>query len=97
MTEESKAMQLQEQEIVQSNGTERMRARATFLPRADIYETEDHVVVTVICPVPAKIRLMSRWKRIYSQSQLIRPTGAQMATPWHLPNSMLAITNAASG
>jgi HSP20 family molecular chaperone IbpA len=50
MTEESKAMQLQEQEMVKSNGTERMRARATFIPRADIYETEDNVVVTVDMP-----------------------------------------------
>ena len=50
MTEESKEMQLQEQEIVQSNGTERMRARATFIPRADIYETDNNVVVTVDMP-----------------------------------------------
>ena len=50
MTKESKEMQLQEQEIVQSNGTERMRARATFIPRADIYETDDNVAVTVDIP-----------------------------------------------
>jgi HSP20 family protein len=50
MTEEAKTMQLQEQEMVQSDGTERMRARTTFLPRADIYETEDNVVVTVDMP-----------------------------------------------
>ena len=50
MTEESKAMQVQEQELVHSNGTERMRARATFIPRSDIYETDDNVVVTVDMP-----------------------------------------------
>jgi HSP20 family molecular chaperone IbpA len=50
MTEKSKEMQVQEQEMVQSNGTERMRARATFIPRSDIYETEDEVVVTLDMP-----------------------------------------------
>jgi len=50
MAEESKAMQVQEQELAQSNGSERMRARATFIPRADIFETDDEVVVTVDMP-----------------------------------------------
>jgi HSP20 family protein len=50
MTEESKTMQVQDQEMVESDGTERMRARATFIPRADIYETDDNVVVTVDIP-----------------------------------------------
>jgi len=50
MTEETKAMEVQEQEMVQTEGTERMRARATFIPRADIFETEDNVVVTVDMP-----------------------------------------------
>ena len=50
MTKESKEMQVQEQEMVKSNGTERMRARPTFIPRSDIYETEDNVVVTLDMP-----------------------------------------------
>lgn len=50
MTEETKAMEVQEQEMVQTEGSERMRSRATFIPRADIYETEDHVVVTLDMP-----------------------------------------------
>jgi len=50
MTKESNAMQVQEQEFVQSNGNERMRARATFVPQADIYETEEDVVVTLDMP-----------------------------------------------
>lgn len=50
MTEETKEMQVQEQEMIEGNGTERMRARATFIPRADIYETEDDVVVTLDMP-----------------------------------------------
>jgi HSP20 family molecular chaperone IbpA len=50
MTEESKEMQVQEQEMVKSNGSERMRALPTFIPRSDIYETEDNVVVTLDMP-----------------------------------------------
>jgi HSP20 family protein len=50
MAEETKAIEVQEQEIVQDNGTERMRSRETFVPRADIYETEEDVFVTVDMP-----------------------------------------------
>ena len=50
MTKESQEMQVQEQEMVKSNGSERMRALPTFIPRSDIYETEDNVVVTLDMP-----------------------------------------------
>jgi HSP20 family molecular chaperone IbpA len=50
MVEESKEMQVQEQEMVKSNGSERMRARPIFIPRSDIYETEYNVVVTLDMP-----------------------------------------------
>jgi HSP20 family protein len=50
MTEATKAMEIQEQEMVQTDGTERMRTRSTFIPRADIFETEENVVVTVDMP-----------------------------------------------
>jgi HSP20 family molecular chaperone IbpA len=50
MAEESKEMQVQEQEMVQSDGTERMRSQVNFIPRSDIYETKDNVVVTLDMP-----------------------------------------------
>jgi len=50
MTDEMKTMQVQEQEMVQTDGTERMRDRTTFVPRADIYETEENVVITLDMP-----------------------------------------------
>jgi HSP20 family molecular chaperone IbpA len=50
MAENTNAMQVQEQEMIESDGTERMRERATFIPRADIYETDEIVVVTVDMP-----------------------------------------------
>ena len=50
MTEETNDMEVQEQELVQADGTERMRTRSVFVPRADIYETMENVVVTVDMP-----------------------------------------------
>ncbi len=50
MTEETNAMEVQEQELVQADGTERMRTRSVFVPQADIYETMEDVVVTVDMP-----------------------------------------------
>jgi HSP20 family molecular chaperone IbpA len=50
MAEKIKEMQVQEQEMVEGNGTERFRARPTFIPRSDIYETEDHVVIILDLP-----------------------------------------------
>jgi len=50
MAEKSKELQVQEQEMIQTDGSERMRAHTTFIPRSDIYETEINVVVTVDMP-----------------------------------------------
>jgi HSP20 family molecular chaperone IbpA len=50
MTEETKAMEVHEQEIVPAEETERMRARSTFVPRADIYETDEGVIVLLDMP-----------------------------------------------
>ena len=50
MTEKNKTMEVQKQEEIQTDGTERMRDRATFIPRSDIFETEEAVVVTLDMP-----------------------------------------------
>jgi len=50
MAEEKKEMEVHEQEKVQTEGAERMRARPTFVPRADIYETEENVLLAVDMP-----------------------------------------------
>jgi HSP20 family molecular chaperone IbpA len=52
MAAKTKDMELQEvekQEIVES-GAERTRARKAFVPRADIYETDDELVVVADMP-----------------------------------------------
>lgn len=50
MSEEMKTMQVQEQEIVPNEGTERIRERATLIPRTDIYETEENIVLVLDMP-----------------------------------------------
>jgi len=52
MAEEKKELQLQEaqkQEVVES-GAERTRPRPAFIPRADIYELNDEIVVVADMP-----------------------------------------------
>mgnify|MGYP001053277368 CR=1 FL=1 len=50
MAEETTTMQVQEQEIVPDEGTERIRERRTFIPRTDIYETEENIVLVLDMP-----------------------------------------------
>ncbi len=50
MAEETKTMQVQEQEIVPDQGTERIRERATFIPRTDIYETDENMILVLDMP-----------------------------------------------
>jgi len=50
MSDETKAMAVQEQEMVPADGTERIRERPSFVPRADIYETDKDVIVTLDMP-----------------------------------------------
>ncbi|MDX9865790.1 MAG: Hsp20 family protein, partial [Anaerolineaceae bacterium] len=50
MTEKNKEMEVQKQEEIQADGTERLHERATFIPRSDIYETEETFVVTMDMP-----------------------------------------------
>jgi HSP20 family protein len=52
MTEETKDLQVQEtekQEVIES-GAERTREKACFVPRADIYETNDGITVVADMP-----------------------------------------------
>lgn len=50
MSEKTKEMEIQEQELIQSDGTESIRARSTFVPRADIYESDESVGLIVDMP-----------------------------------------------
>lgn len=50
MTTESKAIEAQEQEMVPDGETERTRERICLVPRADIYETDENISVTLDMP-----------------------------------------------
>lgn len=50
MSEEIKSMVVQDQEMAPMEDTERTRERITFVPRADIYETDENVFVVVDMP-----------------------------------------------
>jgi HSP20 family molecular chaperone IbpA len=50
MTAESKAMEVEKQEIVPEEGTERTRECPCFMPRADIYQTEEKIVIVMDMP-----------------------------------------------
>ena len=50
MANEKQELEVQKQEMIPSDETERTREYRCFVPRADIYETEDNVVVIVDMP-----------------------------------------------
>lgn len=50
MATEEKALEAQKQEITESEEIERTRECQCFTPRADIYETEDNIVVVADLP-----------------------------------------------
>lgn len=50
MAKENKELEVQEQELAQTGEFERLSPRTTFIPRADIYETEEDVVVILDMP-----------------------------------------------
>ncbi len=50
MTNDKKELEVQKQEMIPSDETERTRECRCFVPRSDIYETEDNVVVVVDMP-----------------------------------------------
>ena len=50
MTDQNKALEVQKEEMLPTEGTERTRETRCFVPRADIYETEDAMFVMVDMP-----------------------------------------------
>ncbi len=50
MTEETKAMEVQEQERLPEERTERIRDKACYLPQSDIYETEEDYYLVLDMP-----------------------------------------------
>jgi HSP20 family protein len=74
MTEETKAMEVEKQEMVPAEDTERTRETCCFVPRADIYETEDKIVVVTDMPgVGAKSLDITLEKNILTINGYVEP------------------------
>ena len=54
MTDESKALEVQKQEVTTLEDTERTRECQCFIPRADIYETEEDHKYNLTLPIDYK-------------------------------------------
>jgi len=54
MTEKEKALQVEKEEVSLEEGAEWARDRRIFIPRADIYENDDNIVVAVDLPGAAE-------------------------------------------
>jgi len=50
MTENTKTMEVEKEEVTSAEGTERTRECACFVPRADIYEVDDQIVIVADVP-----------------------------------------------
>lgn len=50
MANEEKSLEVQKQELAETEEVERTRECACYIPRADIYETEDNIVVVADMP-----------------------------------------------
>jgi len=50
MTTESKNLEVKKEELAPAEGTERTRETRVYIPRTDIYETENEVVLTADVP-----------------------------------------------
>jgi len=50
MKEEPKDLEVTKEEVKTSEGTERTRDRRAYIPRANIYETNDHIVIVADMP-----------------------------------------------
>jgi len=68
MADNNKSMEVQKQEITPTEETERTADVPCFVPRADIYENEDEIIVVWMFLVWMKKRLILPWRRISSPS-----------------------------
>jgi HSP20 family protein len=50
MEHQNQALEAEKQEITTMDETERTRDRQCFIPRADIYETDDHIILLADIP-----------------------------------------------
>lgn len=82
MTDETKTMEASKQEAVPAEGTERTRECPCFVPRADIYEKDEAIVVVVDMPgVSGEAIDIMLEKNILTISGTVTPHGPEDYTP----------------
>jgi len=83
MTEEAKAMEVQEQESVPEERTERIRDKACYLPQSDIFETEENYYLVLDMPGveenSIEITLEKNTLTINGYTDVERPEGYSLA------------------
>ncbi|MFO7942991.1 MAG: Hsp20/alpha crystallin family protein [Anaerolineales bacterium] len=83
MTEEAKAMEVQEQERVPKERTERIRDKACYLPQSDIFETEENYYLVLDMPGVEEnsidITLEKNTLTINGYTDVERPEGYSLA------------------
>jgi HSP20 family molecular chaperone IbpA len=73
MSEETKTMEVEKQEVITNNG-ERTRERRAFIPRTDIYETNDAIFVVADMPSVSEQSVdITLEKNILSIQGLVEP------------------------
>jgi HSP20 family protein len=76
MVTKDQAMEIQQHEDVPAEVTERTRSRRAFIPRADIYETDNEIIVLADIPGANENTIdITLEKNVLSITAYIEPTG----------------------
>lgn len=82
MSEETKSMEVNKQEAMPAEGTERTRECPCFVPRADIYEKDEAIAVVVDMPgVTGESIDITLEKNILTITGTVTPYGPEGYTP----------------
>ena len=82
MAENVKTMEVEKEELTPAEGTERIRECACFVPRADIYEVDDQIVIVADVPGVGEDSLeLTLEKNILTINALIEPVEMEGFTP----------------
>jgi HSP20 family molecular chaperone IbpA len=82
MADNVKTMEVEKEEVTAAEGTERTRECACFVPRADIYEVEDQIVIVADVPgVDESSVEITLEKNILTINAFIEPVEMEGFTP----------------
>jgi len=82
MADNVKTMEVEKEEVTAAEGTERTRECACFVPRADIYEVEDQIVIVADVPgVDENSVEITLEKNILTINAFIEPVEMEGFTP----------------